>query len=102
MYTIEDRRNLKAYLEAVFMPLARPMAAADVIVNVASFGTDDWDEDHGVQEGLQRVVMGPTCHNVAEDGEGFTCSVCDLELDQDACESIGDIRYCPHCGSEVI
>lgn len=41
MYGIEDRDNLITYIDGVFMPLARPAQASDVIVNIAGFGTSD-------------------------------------------------------------
>ena len=37
MYGIEDRNNLITYIDGVFMPLARPAQASDVIVNIAGF-----------------------------------------------------------------
>lgn len=102
MYTLEERINLMNYLNAAFMPLPRPTSASDLIVNVAGFGTNDWDEDGGVLDGLSRIVMGPVCFNVASEGEGFKCSVCGCELSQEALEKFGRIRHCPDCGSEVV
>ena len=100
MYGIEERDQLMTYIDGVFVPLARPAAAADVIVNIASFGTSDWEGEGGVCEGLKQVIMGPQCFNTAL--HGFECSACDYKLDQDACETIGKIYYCPQCGSEVV
>lgn len=100
MYTLEERINLMNYLNAVFMPLPRPTAASDMIVNVAGFGTDNWEVENGVLEGLQRVVMGPVCINAAK--HGFKCSACGCELPQETLEKFGRIRHCPDCGSEVV
>ena len=58
MYGIEERDQLMTYIDGVFVPLARPAAAADVIVNIASFGTNDWEGNGGVCEGLKQVIMG--------------------------------------------
>lgn len=100
MYGIEERDNLLTYIDGVFMQLARPAQASDVIVNIAGFGTDDWDGDDGVANGLKQVIIGPQCINVAS--RGFKCGACGFELDQDTCERIGNINYCPLCGSEVV
>lgn len=100
MYGIDTRIDLLRYIDSVFMPLARPAQASDVIVNVACFGTDDWECDGGVAKGLKRVIAGPQCFNAAL--HGFECSECAYKLDQDACETIGEICYCPRCGSEVV
>lgn len=100
MYGINERNQLMTYVDGVFVPLARPTAAADVIVNIAGFGTCHWDDEDGVCEGLKQVIMGPQCINIA--GHGFKCSQCDFDLAQDACERVGGIIYCPHCGSEVV
>lgn len=100
MYGIEDRDNLLTYIDGVFMPLARPAQASDVIVNIAGFGTDDWDGDDGVANGLKQVIMGPQCVNVAE--HGFKCGSCGFEIDNETCDSVGCIKYCPQCGSEVV
>lgn len=100
MYGIKDRDQLLTYVDGVFMPVARPANASDVIVNVASFGTNDWEGDGGVCEGLKQVIMGPQCINTA--GNGFICSACGFDLAQDACERVGSIIYCPHCGSKVV
>lgn len=99
MYEIDNRIDLLRYIDAVFMPLARPAAASDVIVNVACFGTDDWECDGGVAKGLKRVIAGPQCFNAAT--HGFKCSACGFELDEDTCERVGHIVYCMGCGSEV-
>ena len=100
MYGIEDRNNLLTYIDGVFMPLARPAQASDVIVNIAGFGTDDWDGNDGVCEGLKSVIMGPQCINVAS--HGFKCCACGYELNQEDCERVGCIKYRPQCGSEVV
>ena len=100
MYGIDERNNLITYIDGVFMPLARPAQASDVIVNIAGFGIYDWDDDDGVCDGLKRVIMGPQCVNVAE--HGFKCGACGYGLDQEACERVGGIKYCPQCGSEVV
>lgn len=100
MYGIEERDNLLTYIDGVFMQLARPAQASDVIVNIAGFGTSDWDNNDGVYEGLKSVIMGPQCINVAP--HGFKCGACGFELDQDTCESVGGIKYCPQCGSDVV
>ena len=100
MYGIEDRDNLLTYIDGVFMPLARPAQASDVIVNIACFGTDDWVGNDGVCEGLKSVIMGPQCINVAS--HGFKCGACGYDLNQEACERVGCIKYCPQCGSEVV
>ena len=100
MYGIEDRDNLITYIDGVFMPLARPAQASDVIVNIAGFGTDDWDGNDGVCEGLKSVIIGPKCINVA--GNGFKCGACGYDLNLQACERVGGINYCPKCGSEVV
>ena len=99
MYGIEDRDNLITYIDGVFMPLARPAQASDVIVNIAGFGTDDWDGNNGVCEGLKSVIMGPKCINVSD--HGFKCDACGYELNNEACDLVGGINYCPLCGSEV-
>lgn len=100
MYGIEERDNLLTYIDGVFMPLARPAQASDVIVNIAGFGTSDWDDNDGVCEGLKSVIMGPQCINVSS--RGFKCGACGYGLDNEACDSIGGIKYCPQCGSEVV
>lgn len=100
MYGIEERDNLLTYINGVFMPLARPAQASDVIVNIAGFGTSDWDDNDGVCEGLKSVIMGPQCINVAP--HGFKCGACGFDLEQSTCELIGSINYCPLCGSEVV
>lgn len=100
MYGIEERDNLLTYIDGVFMPLARPAQASDVIVNIAGFGTDDWDGDDGVVNGLKQVIMGPQCINVAS--RGFKCGACGFEIDNETCDSVGGINYCPLCGSEVV
>ena len=100
MYGIDERDQLMTYIDGVFVPLARPTAAADVIVNVAGFGTCHWDDEDGVCEGLKQVIMGPQCFNAAL--HGFECSECAYELDQDDCERLGDFGYCPQCGSAII
>ena len=100
MYGIEDRDHLLTYIDGVFMPLARPAQASDVIVNIAGFGTSDWDDHDGVCDGLKSVIMGPQCFNAAL--KGFECSECDYKLDQDDCDRVGGIKYCPQCGSEVV
>lgn len=100
MYGLDERDRLLTYIDGVFMPLARPAQACDVIVNVAGFGTNHWDDDGGVCDGLKQVVLGPQCINIA--GHGFKCSQCGFDLAQDACERVGGIIYCPHCGSEVV
>lgn len=100
MYEIDTRIDLLRYIDAVFMPLARPAAASDVIVNIAGFGTDDWEGDDGVAKGLKRIIAGPQCFNAARNG--FKCSACGFELKQEVCEGIGHIGYCPACGSEVL
>lgn len=100
MYGIEERDNLLTYIDGVFMPLARPAQASDVIVNIAGFGTSNWDDPDGVCEGLKSVLMGPQCINVAS--RGFKCGACGYDLNQEACERVGGIKYCPQCGSEVI
>ena len=100
MYGIKDRDNLLTYIDGVFMPLARPAQASDVIVNIAGFGTDDWDGNDGVCEGLKSVIMGPQCINVAS--HGFKCCACGYELNQEDCERVGCIKYRPQCGSEVV
>ena len=100
MYGLDDRDRLLTYIDGVFMPLARPAQACDVIVNVASFGSNDWNDDGGVCDGLKQVVMGPQCINIAS--HGFKCGQCGLDLDQATCERVGGIIYCPHCGSEVV
>ena len=99
MYGIDERDRLMTYIDGVFMPLARPAQASDVIVNIAGFGTSDWDDPDGVCEGLKSVIMGPQCINVAD--HGFKCGACGYEPDQEVCESIGVINYCPLCGSKV-
>ena len=99
MYGIEERDNLLTYIEGVFMPLARPAQASDVIVNIAGFGTSDWDDPNGVCDGLKSVLMGPQCVNVAE--HGFKCGACGFEIDNETCDRVGGINYCPLCGSEV-
>ena len=99
MYGIEDRDNLITYIDGVFMPLARPAQASDVIVNIAGFGTDDWDGNDGVCEGLKRVIMGPQCINV--DGYGFKCGTCGYDVEQEVLECTGSFNYCPQCGSEI-
>lgn len=100
MYGIKDRDNLITYIDGVFMPLARPAQASDVIVNIAGFGTSNWDDPDGVCEGLKSVIMGPQCFNAAL--HGFECSECDYKLDQDDCERLGDFCYCPKCGSAIV
>lgn len=100
MYGIEERDNLLAYIDGVFMPLARPAQASDVIVNIAGFGTEDWECDCGVAKGLKRVIGGTQCFNAAP--HGFECSECDYKIDQDDCERLGDFGYCPQCGSEIV
>lgn len=100
MYGIEERDNLLTYIDGVFMPLARPAQASDVIVNIAGFGTSDWDNNDGVCEGIKSVIMGPQCINAAS--HGFKCGGCGFELDQETCERVGGIKYCPQCGSEVV
>ncbi len=100
MYGIGERDNLITYINGVFMPLARPSQASDVIVNIAGFGTDDWDNNDGVCEGLKSVIMGPQCINV--DPHDFKCGACGFELDQESCELVGCIKYCPQCGSEIV
>ena len=100
MYGIEERDNLLTYIDGVFMPLARPAQASDVIVNIAGFGTDDWDNNDGVCEGLKSVIMGPQCINVAP--HGFKCGACGFELDHGTYESVGAIKYCPQCGSAIV
>lgn len=100
MYGIDERDRLMTYIDGVFMSLARPAQASDVIVNIAGFGTSDWDDPDGVCEGLKRVLMGAQCINVAS--RGFKCSACGYELDQEACELVGGIEYCPQCGSELV
>lgn len=100
MYTLEERINLMNYLNSAFMPLPRPTAASDLIVNVAGFGTSNWEVENGVLEGLQRVVMGPVCFNA--DKHGFKCSACGCEIPQETLEKFGRIRHCPDCGSEVV
>ena len=99
MYGINERDNLITYIDGVFMPLARPARASDVIVNIAGFGTSDWDNNDGVCEGLKSVIMGPQCINVAP--RGFKCGACGYELDNETCDIVGGINYCPLCGSEV-
>ena len=99
MYGIEDRDNLLTYINCVFMPLARPAQASDVIVNIAGFGSSNWDDPDGVCEGLKSVIMGPKCINV--DGHGFKCSACGYELDNEVFDLVGGINYCPLCGSEI-
>ena len=100
MYGIEERDNLLTYIDGVFMPLARPSQASEVIVNIAGFGTDDWDNNDGVREGLKSVIMGPQCINV--DPHGFKCGACGFEIDNETCDRVGCINYCPLCGSEVV
>jgi hypothetical protein len=100
MYGIEERDNLLTYIDGVFIPLARPAQASDIIVNIAGFGTSDWDDPNGVCEGLKSVLMGPKCTNVAS--HGFKCSTCGYDLDNEACDRIGGINYCPLCGSEIV
>ena len=100
MYGIEDRNNLITYIDGVFMPLARPAQASDVIVNIAGFGTSDWDGNDGVCDGLKSVIMGPQCIHVA--GHGLTCGSCGYDLNQHVCERICGIKYCPQCGSKVV
>ena len=100
MYGIDTRIDLLRYIDSVFMPLARPAQASDVIVNIACFGTDDWECDGGVAKGLKRVIMGPQCFNAAP--HGFECSECDYKLDQDDYERLGDFGYCPQCGSAIV
>ena len=100
MYGIEDRENLLTYIDGVFMPLARPAQASDVIVNIAGFGTSDWDDNDGVCEGLKSVIMGPQCINVSD--RGFKCGACGYELNNEDCDIVGGINYCPMCGSEVV
>lgn len=100
MYGIENRSDLLKYIDAMFMPLARPAAASDVIVNIAGFGTDDWDGDNGVANGLKRVIMGPQCINVS--AHGFKCGACGFEIDNETCDRVGCINCCPLCGSEVV
>ena len=100
MYGIEDRDNLITYIDGVFMPLARPAQASDVIVNIAGFGTSNWDDPDGVCEGLKSVIMGPQCINVSS--HGFKCCSCGYELNNEVCDLVGGINYCPQCGSEVI
>ena len=99
MYGIEERENLITYIDGVFMPLARPAQASDVIVNIAGFGTSDWDNNNGVCEGLKSVIMGPQCINVA--AHGFKCGACGFDVEQEVLEVIGPINYCPMCGSEI-
>ena len=99
MYGINERDNLLTYIDGVFMQLARPAQASDVIVNIAGFGTDDWDNNDGVCEGLKSVIMGPQCVNVA--AHGFKCGACGFEIDNETCDRVGGINYCPLCGSEV-
>ena len=99
MYGIEDRDNLLTYIDGVLMPLARPAQASDVIVNIAGFGTDNWDGNDGVCEGLKSVIMGPKCINV--DGHGFKCSECGFEIELEVLEVMGSVNYCPICGSEI-
>lgn len=99
MYGINERDNLITYIDGVFMPLARPTKACDVIVNIAGFGTSDWDNNDGVCEGLKSVIMGPQCINVAP--HGFKCGACGYELNNEACDLVGGINYCPLCGSEI-
>lgn len=100
MYGIEERDNLLTYIDGVFIPLARPAQASDVIVNIAGFGTDDWDGDDGVANGLKQVIMGPQCINVSS--RGFKCGACGYELDNEVCDLVCGINYCPLCGSEVV
>ena len=100
MYGIDERDRLMTYIDGVFIPLARPAQASDVIVNIAGFGTSDWDDPDGVCEGLKRVLMGPQCINVAS--LGFKCGACGYDLDREACELVGGIKYCPQCGSELV
>ena len=100
MYGIEDRDNLITYIDGVFMPLARPAQASDVIVNIAGFGTSNWDDPDGVCEGLKSVIMGPQCINVSS--HGFKCGSCGYELNNEVCDLVGGINYCQQCGSEVI
>ena len=100
MYGINERDNLLTYIDGVFMPLARPAQASDVIVNIAGFGTSDWDDPKGVCDGLKSVIMGPQCINVAD--HGFKCGACGCEFDQEVRDSVCGINYCPLCGSEVV
>ena len=99
MYGIKERNNLLTYINSVFMPLARPAQASDVIVNIAGFGTDNWDDNDGVCEGLKSVIMGPKCINV--DGYGFKCGTCGFEIEPEVLEVMGSANYCPLCGSEI-
>ena len=99
MYGIEERDNLLKYIDGVFMPLARPAQASDVIVNIAGFGTSNWDDNDSVCEGLKSVIMGPKCVNV--DGHGFKCSSCGYEVEFEVLECTGAFMYCPICGSEI-
>lgn len=99
MYGIKDRENLITYIDGVFMPLARPAQASDVIVNIAGFGTSDWDDNDGVCDGLKSVIMGPQCINTSS--HCFKCGACGYELNNEACDLVGGINYCPMCGSEV-
>ena len=100
MYGIDERDNLLTYIDGVFMPLARPAQASDVIVNIAGFGTSDWDDHDGVCDGLKSVIMGPQCINVSS--HDFKCGACGYSLNKDACERVGGIKYCPQCGSKVL
>ena len=100
MYGIEHRSDLLKYIDAVFMPLARPAAASDVIVNIAGFGTDDWEGDDGVANGLKQVIMGPQCFNVAE--QGFECSQCGFCTREEGNDRMWWIKYCPSCGCKVV
>ena len=99
MYGIEDRDNLLTYIDGVFMPLARPAQASDVIVNIAGFSTDNWDGNDGVRKKKKSVIMGPKCINV--DGYGFKCSACGFEIEVEVLEVMGSANYCPMCGSEI-
>lgn len=99
MYGINERDNLITYIDGVFMPLARPAQASDVIVNIAGFGTSDWDDNDGVCEGLKRVIMGPQCINVAP--HGFKCSSCGFDIEFEVLEVMGTVNYCPICGSKI-
>lgn len=100
MYGIENRSDLLKYIDAVFMPLARPAAASDVIVNIAGFGTDDWEGDDGVANGLKQVIMGPQCFNIAK--QGFKCSQCGFYTYEVGNDRMEWIKYCPSCGCKVV
>lgn len=100
MYGINERNQLMTYVDGVFVPLARPAAAADVIVNIAGFGTCHWDDEDGVCEGLKQVIMGPQCINVAK--QGFKCSQCGFYTHEEGNDRMEWIKYCPDCGCEVV